>query len=60
MVAVYAEHMTGDHWWVVDHNIRFHQEADDFDEYKERSPGKRPSAAIARIVGRPRPASLIG
>ena len=50
MVAVYAEHMIGDHWWVVVNNIRFHETEADFDEYKERSPGKRPAAAIARIV----------
>ena len=60
MVAVHAEHMIGDHWWVVVNNIRFHQKEADFDEYKERSPGERPAAAIARIVGRPRPASLMG
>ena len=51
MVAVYAEHMIGDHWWVVVHNIRFHESEADFDEYKERSPGRRPAAAIARIAG---------
>ena len=51
MVAVYAEHMIGDHWWVVVHNIRFHESEADFDEYKERIPGRRPDAAIARIVG---------
>ena len=51
MAAVYAEHMIGDHWWVVVNNIRFHETEADFDEYKERSPGKRPAAAIARIVG---------
>ena len=51
MVAVYAEHMIGDHWWVVVNNIRFHETEADFDEYKERSPGRRPAAAIARIVG---------
>ena len=51
MVAVNAEHMIGDYWWVVVNNIRFHQTEADFDEYKERSPGRRPAAAIARIVG---------
>ena len=51
MVAVFAEHMIGDHWWVVVHNIRFHQTEADFEEYKERSPGRRPAAAIARVVG---------
>ena len=51
MVAVYAEHMIGDHWWVVAHNIRFHESEADFDEYRERSTGRRPAAAIARIVG---------
>ena len=51
MVAVYAEHVIGDHWWVVVHNIRFHQTEGDFDEYKERSPGRRSAAAIARIAG---------
>ena len=50
MVAVYAEHMIGDHWWVVVHNITFHESEADLDEYRERSPGKRPAAAIARIV----------
>ena len=53
MVAVYAEHMIGDHWWVVVNNIRFHETEADFDEYKERSPGRRPAAAIARIVRSP-------
>ena len=51
MVAVHAEHMVGDHWWVVVHNIRFHESEADFDEYKERSPDKKPAAAIARIAG---------
>ncbi len=51
MVAVYAEHMIGDHWWVVVNNIRFHESEAAFDEYKEGSRGRRPAAAIARIVG---------
>ena len=51
MVAVYAEHMIGDYWWVVVHNIRFHESEANFDEYKEGNPGRRPAAAIARIVG---------
>ena len=51
IVAVYAEHMIGDHWWVEVNNIRFHETEADFDEYKERSLGRRPAAAIARIVG---------
>ena len=53
MVAVYAEHMIGGHWWVVVYNIRFHQSEADFDEYKEQSPVRRPAAAIARIAGIP-------
>ena len=55
MVAVYAEHMIGDHWWVVVHNIRFHESEADFDEYRGRSPGRRPAAAIARIAGSSNP-----
>ena len=51
MAAVYAEHMIGDHWWVVVNNIRFHESGADFNEYKERSPGRKPAAAIARIAG---------
>ena len=51
MVWVRAEHMLGDHWWVEVNNIRFHDTEAGFDEHRERSPGKKPSAAIARIVG---------
>ena len=51
MVAVHAEHMIGDHWWVMVYNIRFHEAEGDFDEPKERSTGKRSAAAIVRIVG---------
>ena len=51
MVWVRAEHMLGDHWWVEVNNIRFHETEAGFDEHRERSPGKKPSAAIARIVG---------
>ena len=51
MVWVRAEHMLGEHWWVEVNNIRFHETEADFDEHRERNPGKKPSAAIARIVG---------
>ena len=51
MVWVRAKHMSGDHWWVEVNNIRFHDTEAGFDERRERSPGKKPSAAIARIVG---------
>ena len=51
MVWVRAEHMLDDHWWVEVNDIRFHDTEAGFDEHRERSPGKKPSAAIARIVG---------
>ena len=51
LVAVHVEHMIGDHWWVMVHNIRSHETEAEFDEYKERSLGRRPTAAIARIIG---------
>ena len=40
MVEIHAEHMIGDHWWVMVYNIRFHESEADFDEPKERSTGK--------------------
>ena len=57
MAAVYAEHMIGDHWWVVVNNIRFHESGADFNEYKsgaqtrslpQQSPASR--AAATRSV----------
>lgn len=51
MVWVRAEHMLGEHWWVEVNNIRLHETEADFDEHREWNPGKKPSAAIARIVG---------
>ena len=50
MVWVRAEHMLGDHWWVDVNNLRFHETEAGFDEHRERNPGKKSSAAIARIM----------
>ena len=48
---VRAEHMLGDHWWVTVYNIRFHETEAGFNEYRDRSPGRKSAAAIALIVG---------
>ena len=51
MVWVRAEHMLDHHWWVEVNNIRFHDTEAGFDEHRERSPERKSSAAIARVVG---------
>ena len=51
MLWVQAEHMLGDHWWIVVSNVRFHEAEADFDEYRKSSPGRKSAAAIVRIVG---------
>ena len=53
MLWVRAEHMFGNHWWIVVSNVRFHEAEADFDEYGKSSPGRRSAAAIARIAGAP-------
>ena len=50
MLWVQAEHMFGDHWWIVVSNVRFHEAEGDFDQYRKSSPGRKP-AAIVRIAG---------